>query len=58
MLEGPLSSLRQFLTTESPLKMMKSAFYVVLKIFEFLSMTSQAGQQIITIHIIVQFFRK
>ena len=38
-----LSGLRQFLTTESPLKMMKSAFYFtskalsVLKIFKFLS---------------------
>ena len=38
-----LSGLRQFLTTESPLKMIKSAFYFtskalsVLKIFKFLS---------------------
>ena len=38
-----LSGLRQFLTTESPLKMMKSVFYFtskalsVLKIFKFLS---------------------
>ena len=38
-----LSGLRQFLATESPLKMMKSAFYVtskalfILKIFKFLS---------------------
>ena len=38
-----LSDLRQFLATESPLKMMKNAFYFtlkaifVLKIFQFLS---------------------
>ena len=38
-----LSGLRQFLTTESPLKMMKNAFYFtseaffILKIFKFLS---------------------
>ena len=42
-LKGPLSGLRQFLATESPLKMMKKAFYsmskalFVLKIFKFLS---------------------
>ena len=42
-LKGALSGLRQFLTTESPLKMMKNAFYFnlkalfVLKIFKFLS---------------------
>ena len=41
--KGPLSGLRQFLTTRSPLKMMKNAFYYVLKalfvlkIFTFLS---------------------
>ena len=41
--KGVLSGLRQFLTTESPLKMMKNAFYFtsealfVLKIFKFLS---------------------
>ena len=41
--KGALSSLRQFSTTESPLKMMKKAFYFtfkdlfVLKIFKFLS---------------------
>ena len=40
---GALSGLRQFLATESPLKMMKNVFYFiskalfVLKIFEFLS---------------------
>ena len=40
---GALSGLRQFLTTESPSKMMKNAFYFtskalsVLKIFKFLS---------------------
>ena len=28
--EGPLLGLRQFLTTESPLKMMKNAFYIIL----------------------------
>ena len=42
-LTGILSGLRQFLATESPLKMMKNAFYFiskalfVLKIFKFLS---------------------
>ena len=42
-LKGALSGLRQFLATESFLKMMKNAFYfalkalVVLKIFKFLS---------------------
>ena len=41
--KGPLSSLRQFLRTESSLKMMKNAFYFMLKalfileIFTFLS---------------------
>ena len=43
MLEGALSSLRQFLATKSPLKMMKNAVYFtlkalfVLKIFKILS---------------------
>ena len=42
-LKGALSGLRQFLGTQSPLKMMKNAFYFaskalsVLKIFKFLS---------------------
>ena len=42
-LKGALSGLRQFLITESPLKMMKNAFYFtlkalfVLKILTFLS---------------------
>ena len=41
--KGALSGLRQFLATESPLKMMKNAFYFtskalfVLKIFKILS---------------------
>ena len=41
--KGALWGLRQFLATESPLKMMKNAFYFtlkalfVLKIFKFLS---------------------
>ena len=41
--KGALSDLRQFLATEIPLKMIKSAFYFtskalsVLKIFKFLS---------------------
>ena len=41
--KGTLLGLRQFLATESPLKMMKNAFYFtlrtrfVLKIFQFLS---------------------
>ena len=41
--KGALSGLREFLATESPLKMMKNAFYFtskalfVLKIFKFLS---------------------
>ena len=30
-IKGPLSSLRQFLGTESPLKMMKNVFYFTLK---------------------------
>ena len=76
-------SLRQFLTSESPLKMMKNAFYFMLKalfvleILAFLSwlfgyagkrldkkakvnskfMTSQTGQQIITIHILPNISR-
>ena len=43
MFKGALSGLRQFLAIESPLKMMKNAFYFtskalfVLKIFTFLS---------------------
>ena len=43
VLKGALLSLRQFLATESPLKMMKNTFYFtlkalfVLKIFKFLS---------------------
>ena len=43
LIEGALSSLTQFLATESPLKMMKNAFYftlkplLVFKIFKFLS---------------------
>ena len=43
VLKGALSGLRQFFTTESPLKIMKNAFYFtskalfVLKIFNFLS---------------------
>ena len=42
-LKGALSGLRQFLATESPLKVMKNAFYFTLKalfvheIFKFLS---------------------
>ena len=42
-IKGALSGLRQFLATESPLKIMKNAFYFtlealfVLKIFKFLS---------------------
>ena len=41
--KGALSGLRQFLASESPLKMMRNAFYFtskalfVLKIFKFLS---------------------
>ena len=31
-LQGPLSGLRQFLTIESPLKMMKNTFYFMLKV--------------------------
>ena len=43
VIKGALSGLRQFLATESPLKMKKNAFYFiskalfVLKIFNFLS---------------------
>ena len=35
-LKGPLSDLRQFLATESPLKMMKNDFYFILKVLFFL----------------------
>ena len=31
--KGPLSGLRQFLTTEGPLEIMKNAFYFTLKAF-------------------------
>ena len=31
--KDPLSCLRQFVATESPLKMMKEAFYFILKVF-------------------------
>ena len=43
LLKGPLSGLRQFLASESPLKLIKNAFYFtskfifVLKIVKFLS---------------------
>ena len=43
VIKGALSGLRQFLANESPLKVMKNAFYFaskalfVLKIFKFLS---------------------
>ena len=42
VVKGALSALRQFLATESPLKMMKNAYFIlkalsVLKIFKFLS---------------------
>ena len=43
LFKGTLSGLRQLVTTESPLKMMKNAFYftlkalLVFKIFKFLS---------------------
>ena len=43
LLKGALSRMRQFLATESPLEMIKNAFYFtlktlcVLKVFEFLS---------------------
>ena len=43
-LKGALSGLREILATDSPLKMMKNAFYLtskalfVLKIFKFLSL--------------------
>ena len=46
--KGVLSGLRQFLATESPLKMMKNAFYFIskalflLKIFKFLSWGHEA----------------
>ena len=52
-LKGPLSCLRQFLATESPLKMMKNVFYFnlkalfVLKVFKFLSgLFSYVGNQL------------
>ena len=34
--KGSFSVLRQFLTTESPLKMMKDVFYFMLKVLFFL----------------------
>ena len=43
LFKGPLSGLKQFLANESPLEMMKNAFYLslrallVLKLFKFLS---------------------
>ena len=36
LLKGPLSGLKQFLTNESPLKIMKNAFYFMLKALSFL----------------------
>ena len=36
MLEGPLLSLRQFLTADTLLKMMKNAFYFIWKLVSFL----------------------
>ena len=36
MLKGSLSGLRQFLTTESLSKMVRNAFYFMLKVFSFL----------------------
>ena len=60
--KGPLSDLRQFLTTDSPLKMMKSAFlsrffgyvYVLIRKLRLISkfITSLPGQQIMAIYII------
>ena len=43
LLKGALSGLKQFLATESPLKMMKNAYFtskalLILKIFKFLSL--------------------
>ena len=52
--KGALSGLRQFLTTDSPLKMTKNAFYFtskalfVLKIFKFLSWLKET----IAIHVL------
>ena len=49
-IKDTLSGLRQFLATESPLKMRKNAFYftlkalLVLKIFQFLSCIETAQQ--------------
>ena len=51
-LKGALSSLRSFLATESPFKMMKNVFYftskalLVLEIFNFFVLTFLVGQQI------------
>ena len=36
MLKGQLSDLRQFLTNDSPLKIIKHYFYVTLKLLSFL----------------------
>ena len=40
ILKGPPSGLRQFLTTESLLKMMKNTFYFMLKALFFLEIFS------------------
>ena len=79
--KDPLSGMRQFLTNERPLKMMKDAFYFMLKdlfileiftlLFWFFGyvknglirklwliskfMTSQTGQQVISIHVLPNF---
>ena len=39
-LKGALSDLRQYLATESPLKMMKNAFYFTLKVLFVLKITA------------------
>ena len=61
-IKGLLSSLRQFLTIESPLKIMKNDFFfVILKTLNSLIrklqliskfMTSDTGQKIIIVHIL------
>ena len=60
-IKGLLSSLRQFLTIESPLKIMKNIFFVILKAHNSLIrklqliskfMMSEAGQKIIIVHIL------
>ena len=63
LFKGALSVLRQFLATESPLKMMKNAFYFtlkaffVLKTFKFLFLVMEKNGLIRKIKLIRKFKR-